>query len=1026
MVMVLPPTASARLQQVSSATGDVQIWTEDDGVRIALPLPGYQIEEVTRQNDVFQRVVVDDQGWALDGLPGLPPLPARGLLVAIPPTGAVTLEILDARADTLPGRYRVEPAPQAMLGKASANQDAAPAVLWQADDEIYAEEAWLPSDAARMVEEGWLRGQRFVRLSLHPFQYNPAAQALRAIPLLQVRLHFAELEPLDGAQEAVDPLFDPILESVLVNYGQATRWRARPAPTTLPAMARKISHLDGPWLKITVDEDGLYRISYQDLLDGGISSSTIASLDPATLRLFDQDQELPIAVPGAEDGHFDPEDNLHFYGLRNRQALSSDENVYWLTWGGSAGLRMVTRSAPPDAAPPADTLLVTTHVEENNQFVAQRPHVAWLAPVIYDHWYWEHVESAKTISLQNLKVDLTSTVSPRLSVWLAGNLKSPGDYTLNLDLNGQPAGQKTWTAQRVLTGTVTMPADLLVGGTNDLRLTPGADPNTFWLDWMELTYPYNGEYLANTPFSNPQPGTWRYEVTGVPEAQAWVLNVGNPSQPELMQDVMVVQDSGGSTLAWQLTTSPQDRFLIVPPGQVRSPVEADLYVDAGLLDPNQQVDYLMISHGSLISSLQPLASHHRAVNDLSVRIVDVQSIYDLFSDGSVSAKAIHDYLAYAYSSYQWPAPGVVLLVGDGTVDFRGYQFDLYGHANLMPPYMGGFDEWTGASNSDVAYVLLQGDDVLGEMVVSRLPVNNGGEATVVVNKILNYADTFPADRALSTLWVSDNPDNDNPILGTQFYMATEQTLGAMQPDFQPNRIYYCNPAVNSCPADPWYLTDVPTTRSAIVDAINQGHLLLHFAGHGSYTTWAHELLFRSYWVDQLDNGSALPFLLVSSCDNGFFASPRYDGLDEVLLRSTGKGTIGGFTGATYDLLDPQTVVVKSFVQAVMQEGISQVGLAGAVARAQAYAGHPQGQRAALGHALSGDPLLALLQPAPCAQGDLNCDDDLDIVDVQAVAAAWGTVAWDPGYNPRADLVQDGRIDVADILKAAALWQLSLP
>jgi hypothetical protein len=419
-----------------------------------------------------------------------------------------------------------------------------------------------------------------------------------------------------------------------------------------------------------------------------------------------------------------------------------------------------------------------------------------------------------------------------------------------------------------------------------------------------------------------------------------------------------------------------------------------------------------------------------SANGLAVRIVDVQEIYDLYSDGSLSADAIRSYLAYAYSNYQAPAPTYVLLVGDGSVNFRRYPLSgvVNVHANLIPPFLGGFDAWGGASISDNGFVRVQGDDLLGEMIVSRLPVNNAFETTTVINKIIEYPSTFPQGRKLNTLWVADNPDNDNPAAGTQFFMATEATLAPLQPQFQVDRIYFCVPGINNCPADPWIYTNVADARAAVVSKWNQGHMLVHFTGHGSITTWAHEQLFRVYWINQLSNATALPFLLVSSCTNGYFVSERYDGIDEGLLRASGRGTIGGFTGVTFDTLPPQTELMTNFMEAVMHEGITETGAAATVARARTFAAlpYPENERTAVGHGLTGDPALALIEPDPCAHGDINCDGVYDIVDVQMVAGAWNSVAWSAGYNPRADLVRDGRIDITDITAMINLWQTPAP
>jgi hypothetical protein len=286
------------------------------------------------------------------------------------------------------------------------------------------------------------------------------------------------------------------------------------------------------------------------------------------------------------------------------------------------------------------------------------------------------------------------------------------------------------------------------------------------------------------------------------------------------------------------------------------------------------------------------------------------------------------------------------------------------------------------------------------------------------------------------LWIADNPDNDDPNYGTQFHMASDETIAEVAPGFTATRVYLCDPIPrppsfpgNSCP-DPWDYTDLSQARAEIVDRFNEGHVLAYFTGHGSTTVWAHEMLFYSEWYSRLHNGRALPFILISSCTNGYFADPRRNGVDETLLRqwdwtnNNHLGTIGGFSGVTFDTLEPQTELLKEFVAGVMHQGITQTGVAATVARARIYGElpYPENERTAVGHGLSGDPALHLVQPDTCATGDLNCDGAINIIDVQQVAGAWNTTAWSIGYNPRADLERDGWINLNDIVAVAGLWQ----
>lgn len=1021
--LLVSPAAAVGTDQ--PAKTDLIVTAESGGVLLDLSLPPYRIEEVTHDGAAYQQIVLDGEGWWPGGQPGAPSLPERGLMLAVPPSGEVTVQVLDARRQPLEGVYRLAPKPTGVLAE-DGEGGGQVVEQWLPDAAAYAARSAGQAGQAEITQQGWFRGYRFVRLSLRPFHYDPASGQVQAATAMQVRVNFAE--PAPAAAPAADPLFAPIFRASFENFDQAAGWQTRPAPDAPPADAAQRGRSADPWVKVTANADGLYRVTYTDLQNGGVAPAVLNSLNPRTFRLLDAGQEQHIRVLGEEDNVFDAADSILFYGLRNTHPHGDNNNVYWLTWGGANGLRMAVQNAAPGGATLATTLLTTAHVEENKEYKQQRPYVQWLQPVLYDHWYSGLVSTSAVVTFPGLKVNTASTVAPVLSVWLAGDREASGAYSVNFTLNGSAPQTKSWSNARVLDGTVNLPAGALVNGDNTITIQPSNSANAFWLDWLRLTYPYNGQYLADATFDNPTSGLWRYQISNVPSAAPWVLNVGAAGQPKLLTNAATT-GSGPYTVEWQANTTGADRFLVVPEAGVRAPAAVTLWQGSTLLDANQQVDYLMIAHPTLVAAVQPLAAMHSA-NGLSVRVVDVQEIYDLYSDGSVSAAAIRSYLAYAYSAYQAPAPTYVLLVGDGSVNSRGYTISgvVNPRLNWIPPFYGGFDHWSGASVSDNGFVRVQGDDLLGEMIVSRLPVNDAAQTSTVVNKITQYTATFPQSRRFNTLWVSDNPDFDNPGSGTQFHVASEETLAPLQGQFQVDRVYFCVPGTNVCPPDPWIYTDIAAARAAVVSKWNQGHMLAHFTGHGSITTWAHEQLFRVYWISQLSNATALPFLLVSSCTNGYFVSERYDGIDEGLLRASGRGTIGGFTGVTFDTLPPQTELLTNFVEAVMHDGITQPGAAATVARARTFAAltYPDNERSAVGHGLTGDPALALVAPEACAEGDVNCDGVINIVDLQLVAGAWNAVAWAPGYNPRYDVVRDGLIDVNDILAVANLWHTPLP
>ena len=57
----------------------------------------------------------------------------------------------------------------------------------------------------------------------------------------------------------------------------------------------------------------------------------------------------------------------------------------------------------------------------------------------------------------------------------------------------------------------------------------------------------------------------------------------------------------------------------------------------------------------------------------------------------------------------------------------------------------------------------------------------------------------------------------------------------------------------------------------------------------------------------------------------------------------------------------------------------------------------------------------------CYSVDMDCDGDVDIVDVQLVAARWGSRQGDALYDAQYDLDDDGDIDIVDVQIVAARW-----
>ncbi|WP_375559281.1 C25 family cysteine peptidase [Bernardetia sp. OM2101] len=69
---------------------------------------------------------------------------------------------------------------------------------------------------------------------------------------------------------------------------------------------------DKTYYKITISEDGIYRLNFQELVDAGIP----LGIHPNRLQMYYHGKEIPIHVEGESDGRLDSLDYIEFYGKR--------------------------------------------------------------------------------------------------------------------------------------------------------------------------------------------------------------------------------------------------------------------------------------------------------------------------------------------------------------------------------------------------------------------------------------------------------------------------------------------------------------------------------------------------------------------------------------------------------------------------------------------------------------------------------------------------------------------------------------
>ena len=668
-----------------------------------------------------------------------------------------------------------------------------------------------------------------------------------------------------------------------------------------------------------VDRDGLYQLDYASLHGAGVPVDT---LDPRSLKLHNQGTELAIQVTGEDDGVFDTGDALRFYG-QQMDTRFTETNVYWLTWEGTAGLRMTTRNAVPLSAPSPTSFTTTVHIEENHAYRSRIPS----GEAHGDHWFWKYLQATSIPVTDTFSISLNfPTTEPHIAT-IRGHLYGYSafgptpDHHTRVFLNGHLVDDATWDGWREYTFENAIPSAYLLDGENLIDLVlpfdlgPSVINDVVFVNWFEIDY--RQAFTATNDlldFSLHTPGTWKLQARGFTTETLSAFDITTPTLPIRILNASAALDGDSYTLSFQDTITDAQRFLTLAPSQILSPTAVFSDTPSTLRNPSNGADYLIISHSDFVTAALPLADF-RAAQGLRTQVVDVQDVYDEFSDGIFDPQAIHDFLAYAYDNWALPAPAYVLLVGDGHLDFKNHSG--FGETMRIPPWLAYIDPWMGETAADNRYVTVAGDDILPDMHLGRLPVKTPAEAAALVTKILAYEQSPPSgDWNQYLTFVADNPDDAG-----EFYDLSDAIADNFVPaPYITDTIYYQQPYSSGS-----------AVKSALLGAINNGRLIVHYTGHATQQFWGFEHFFDIADIAGLTNAGMQPLVLPMTCLDGYYISPStaagydFSSVGEAIVRASGKGAIASWSPTGFGIATGHHFLAEGLYTALFQDNTPQLG-----------------------------------------------------------------------------------------------------
>lgn len=919
------------------------IESTESGVTLELTTEEFDEEEKIEEGITYQRVSIPGYIHGHSSEIGKPQVPMKGVLLGVPTDSAIEISILDTEYTTLSG-YNLYPVPDQEAKESGKIKYVAE--IFTKDEAAYNSDAFYPDNLAELGFTGYKRDQKVVQIKLYPIQFNPVTRELKFYKKIRVRLDFSEVDQL--ASSPVHLFTDsPLHLSLFTTPAWADSSPSFPSDFSAPAY------------KISLSQDGIYRLTHTYLTDAGMDLSASLSTFKIYNKIEDTFEELPIYIyDGGVIGVFDSGDYIEFYG-KAKDTKYTTTNVYWLTSGGVAGSRISEKNNTGSSEEAVSNFFSLKEEEEDWRYFG-----LCSEDESYDRHFFKYYASEtykatidEADNPQDYTITLKDVASPagnaRIRVTLCGYFDiSPENNNhakvyVNKTSHPDPVGEVSWDGQKVATLDAYFSQSWLNSGagSQDQTITiesiQEGEYDAIYLDTIKIDY-YRS-FVAeddSLKFSNETSDDHRFEISGFTTNDIEIFDITDENNPKHI--TFTVE---GYTAKFNDTITEATTYLAQTPS---TPTSIALYSDSGIHSSGNGADYIIITHEKFYDddNLTSLVNHREA-KGLRVKKVKVNDIYNEFNHGIFDSQAIKDFLTYAYTNWQKPEPTYCLLVGDATYDYKdnkGYEPPEFAH---LPTYLS-YTAFAGETANDNWYSWISGDDYIPDIYIGRFPVRTTDELKYIVSKIRTYEET-----ASTNTW-------ENKILlvaddGDVLFETTNNSLASGLCQVTP--VYLAQPPYNG---------DTSTCKSAVIAAINDGAAIVNYVGHGAQDRWAGNgtILQSPDDINSLTNGEKLPFFVSMTCLNSYFTHLTTDSIAEELLKAENKGAIGVFTSSGESSPSGQKILDEGLFQAFFGGTTHILGDAIAQAHTTFMANGSGYEDIPETFSLLGDPALELKIPFP--------------------------------------------------------------
>ncbi len=336
------------------------------------------------------------------------------------------------------------------------------------------------------------------------------------------------------------------------------------------------------------------------------------------------------------------------------------------------------------------------------------------------------------------------------------------------------------------------------------------------------------------------------------------------------------------------------------------------------MNNSRATDYLIITDGDFMdaASLTNLVSYYTSQGFT----VELKNVSDIGT--SADADAIKGYIETVYGAGELD---YVLLVGD------------------LPAITHKVDAYSG-KDSDSWYSWLDGDDLVGDVGLGRMPATDETELSYMVAKTLDFQTlAYPGEWRKKSILIAHREDYPEK------YTACKESIY--------DHDYILEPPV----MDRKYGGE-NATNAQVTEAINEGRLVVNYRGHGSRTSWSgwNGSSYSTSDASALENGKMTPVVFCMACTNGDMSSSS-DCLAEAFICQE-EGAVAILAANDPSMTTVNHTYDRALYYGTWDEGIEAAGDLRNHADAEAIAQHGNTAKGNVAmYIWFGDPLINILK-----------------------------------------------------------------